>query len=398
MSALSDLSHGYPVERLVPGDPTGVRELSRALSLLAEVFADAARGLGRIEVEWDGDAAGRFDDEFGLQPGRFTGAARSFLSAAVALAEYAATLESAQGAASRARDLFEEGLRAAAASAGSLLGGSGPLDLLTSPAGREQRMAAVELLERVRADVDRVGCEAASTLRSAMEGTAEPMSMWQRAWNFLLAPPWDLNNERRDWAAGAAAGMLDTLILASNPLPIALWVGASIKPQVNAFERRLGADPTSGFHSAGAVIVPGALSGAAGTAAIATRVPTRLGTELISATKPVNSVPEFLFRAGSRSPRNFTPRPNVDVNGLSTFDSPDHSLFAPGKPVQVIQTNLFKDLYAVRDGSRGHYSIRPADDVLLNEWAESRGSDTVHPLTQELREAIVGTVRKPTRT
>ena len=124
--------------------------------------------------------------------------------------------------------------------------------MLLSPAGREQRLAAVELLERVRADVDRAGNETAECLRTAMASTPEPVSAWQHAWNFLLAPPWELNQERRDWAAGAAVGILDTLVLASNPLPIALWVGASTKPQVNAFEWRLGVDPRSGFHTAGA--------------------------------------------------------------------------------------------------------------------------------------------------
>ena len=115
------------------------------------------------------------------------------------------------------------------------------------------------------------------------------------------------------------------------------------------------------------------------------------------AAKPANPVPEFLFRGGSRSATNFTPRPDVDVTGLSAFDSLDNRLFGPGKPVQVIQTNLLKDLQAVRDGPGGHYSIRPDDDAILAEWAASRGNDTVHPLTHEVLETIVATVRKPKR-
>ena len=234
----------------------------------ADLLADAARALGRIEVSWDGSAAGRFRDEFGLQPGRFGAAAGCFEAASTALGRYAATLASAQLAAGRARDLFAEGVRAAIAAAGGPLGvDAGPLDVLVSPAGREQRLAAVELLERVRADVDRAGNEAAECLRAPMASAPEPVSAWQHAWNFLLALPWDLNQERRDWAAGAAVGILDTLVLASNPLPIALWVGASTKPQVNALEWRLGADPRSGFHTAGAVVVPGVLTGAVGSGA-----------------------------------------------------------------------------------------------------------------------------------
>src|SRR6185312_14133412 len=119
--------------------------------------------------------------------------------------------------------------------------------------------------------VDRAGDEAVEALRGAMALAPEPVSAWQHAWNFLLAPPWELNQERRDWAAGAAVGILDTVVLATNPLPVALWVGATSKPQVNAFEWRLGVDPRSGLHTAGAVVVPTVLTGVAGTA------PTRLG-------------------------------------------------------------------------------------------------------------------------
>ena len=395
MSALSDLAHGYLPDRLIPGDPGAVAGLGDALAGYADLLADAARALGRVEVSWDGEAAGGFRDEFGLQPGRFSAAARSFDVACAALGRYAATLLSAQLAAGRARDLFAEGMRAAAATVGGPLGvDAGPLEVLTSPAGLQQRLAAVELLERVRADVDRAGNEAAETLRNAMACAPEPTSAWQHAWNFLLAPPWELNQERRDWAAGAAVGILDTVVLATNPLPVALWVGATSKPQVNAFERRFGVDPRSGFHTAGAVVVPTVLTGGVALEGVASTSAVRAGLDVFAA-KPVNPLPEFLFRGGSRSPTNFTPRPGIDVTGLSTFDSIDNRLFAPGKPVQVIQTSLLKDLQAFRDGAGGHYSIRPGGDSALADWAASRGGDTVHPLTRELLENIVDTVRKP---
>jgi hypothetical protein len=397
VNALSDLAHGLPAEGLVPGDADGVAALSHALAGYADLLADAGRALGRVEVSWDGSAAGRFRDEFGLQPGRFSAAAGCFEAASTALGRYAAALASAQLAADRARDLYAEGVRAAIAAGGGPLGvDAGPLDVLVSPAGCEQRLAAVELLERVRADVDRAGNETAECLRGAMASAPEPVSAWQHAWNFLLAPPWDLNQERRDWAAGAAVGILDTLVLASNPLPLALWVGASTKPQVNAFEWRLGADPRSGFHTAGAVVVPAVLTGWSGLDGVVSRSAQAVGLDSLAA-KPANPVPEFLFRSGSRSATNFTPRPDVDVSGLSTFDSLDNRMFGPGRPVQVIRTSLLKDLQAVRDGPGGHHSIRPDDDAILAEWAASRGSDTVHPLTQELLETIVETVRKPKR-
>ena len=106
------------------------------------------------------------------------------------------------------------------------------------------------------------------------------------------------NQERRDWAAGAAVGILDTLVLASNPLPIALWVGVSTKRQVNAFEWRLGADPRSGFHTAGAVVVPGVLTGAVGSG------PARFGITITELdTKPPESI--NLFRGMRAAPDGF---------------------------------------------------------------------------------------------
>ena len=317
MSALSDLAHGYLPDRLVPGDPGGVAALGDGLAGYADLLADAARALGRVEVSWDGAAASGFRDEFGLQPGRFSAAARSFDAACAALGRYAATLLSAQLAAGRARDLFAEGMRAAAATVGGPLGvDAGPLEVLTSPAGLQQRLAAVELLERVRADVDRAGNEAAETLRSAMASAPEPTSAWQHAWNFLLAPPWELNQERRDWAAGAAVGILDTVVLATNPLPVALWVGATSKPQVNAFERRFGVDPRSGFHTAGAVVVPTVLTGAVGSA------PARVGITLneleskapesINLFRGMRAAPDGLPEIGDTA-KTLGVRPNTDL-------------------------------------------------------------------------------------
>ncbi len=313
MSALSDLAHGYTAERLVPGSPGAVAGLGDALGGYADLLADAARALGRVEVSWDGAAAGGFREEFGLQPGRFSAAAGCFDAACAALGRYAATLLSAQLAACRARDLFAEGIRAAAAALGGPLGlDAGPLDVVLSPVGREQRLAAVELLERVRADVDRAGHEAAETLRDAMASAPEPMSAWQHAWNFVLAPPWELNQERRDWAAGAAVGILDTVVLATNPLPVALWVGATSKPQINAFEWRLGVDPRSGLHTAGAVVVPTVLAGAVASAA-----PARVGITLRSCESEARLTRDQRVPRQTCSPSATSPRARRDRQDLA---------------------------------------------------------------------------------
>ena len=395
MSALSDLAHGLPAEGLVPGDAGGVAAVADAMAGYAELLADAARALGRIEVSWEGLAASRFRDEFGLQPGRFGVAAGCFEAASTALGRYAATLASAQVAASRARDLFAEGMRAAVAAAGGPLGvDAGPLDVLLSPAGREQRLAAVELLERVRDDVDRAGNEAAECLGAAMASAPEPVSGWQHAWNFLLAVPWELNQERRDWAAGAGFGILDTLVLASNPLPIALWVGVSTKRQVNEFEWRLGADPRSGFHTAGAVVVPGVLTGAVGSG------PARFGITITELdTKPPESI--NLFRGMRAAPDGFPElgetaktlgvRPNTDipvvngavgpgtggmsvntaVEGVPLFRKPP-ALGGTGKDVSVftIRSEDFDSRLQVVQDSKTHGTVEPTGNMSYDAYRQ----------------------------
>jgi hypothetical protein len=62
----------------------------------------------------------------------------------------------------------------------------------------------------------------------------------------------------------------------------------------------------------------------------------------------------------------------------------------------VIDTALLKRLRAIADREPpGHVSIRPEDLALLEEWAASRGGETVHPLTQEILDAIIEVAKRP---
>jgi len=90
--------------------------------------------------------------------------------------------------------------------------------------------------------------------------------------------------------------------------------------------------------------------------------------------------PAEIFRKGSSTDSNLTPRP-VDTGGLSTTVKPP-----PGKS-QVIYPARLKQLEAIQDGA-DHASVRPKDMSRMQEWIESRGGDTTHEFTQELREAI----------
>ena len=99
-----------------------------------------------------------------------------------------------------------------------------------------------------------------------------------------------------------------------------------------------------------------------------------------------NSADDLVFRSASGTPTSMTPRPK-DTKGLSSFNSLENAL--PGKN-QVIDTKKLQNLCANCDNpSTGHVSITPKDMTQMQGWINSRGSDKVHPLTQELMDAVV---------
>src|SRR4051812_46201522 len=114
----------------------------------------------------------------------------------------------------------------------------------------------------------------------------------------------------------------------------------------------------------------------------------------------------LVYRGGSPTDDNFTPRPGKDTigqpgrtAGLSTFSTLERAV-SPGAKAQVIDLDLlasplqgFADDPDSEGGEEGHVSIAPAtpdgdlDDSLLCEWAETRGMDRGHWLTDLLRQA-----------
>lgn len=62
---------------------------------------------------------------------------------------------------------------------------------------------------------------------------------------------------------------------------------------------------------------------------------------------------------------------------------------------EVIDTSRLTNLCAVCDNpSTGHVSIIPRDLSEMPGWIASRGTGEVHPLTKELMDAVVDTVKK----
>ena len=99
----------------------------------------------------------------------------------------------------------------------------------------------------------------------------------------------------------------------------------------------------------------------------------------------------LVYRAASGTPKSMTPRP-TDVKGLSAANSLENAL--PGKN-QVIDTSRLNNLCAVCDNPKtGHVSIMPTDKSQMQGWMDSRFGTEVHPLMQELMDAVIDVVKK----
>ena len=98
----------------------------------------------------------------------------------------------------------------------------------------------------------------------------------------------------------------------------------------------------------------------------------------------------LIYRAASGTPTSMTAR-EKDTKGLSAANSLSNAL--SGKN-QIIDTSKLKNLCAVCDNPKtGHVSIRPIDPCEMEGWIKSRGGEEIHPLTQELMDAVVGTTK-----
>src|SRR5690242_16848379 len=105
----------------------------------------------------------------------------------------------------------------------------------------------------------------------------------------------------------------------------------------------------------------------------------------------------LVYRSGSPTDDNLTPRPGKDTTGqpgkspgLSTFRTLEQAVL-PGAKAQAIDLDLlgsplrgFPDDPESEGGEEGHVAIAPAtpagevDRELLNQWASTRGTDRPH--------------------
>jgi len=111
---------------------------------------------------------------------------------------------------------------------------------------------------------------------------------------------------------------------------------------------------------------------------------------------------QYVYRGGSATDQNLTPRAPQDLTGdkrgLSTFSSPEQVEKNGFKKAQEIDVGRLGDeLDAIPNGSGpndSHVSIRPDNDVKLLDWANSRASGG-HTYTAAVRRAILRETKLP---
>jgi len=78
------------------------------------------------------------------------------------------------------------------------------------------------------------------------------------------------------------------------------------------------------------------------------------------ARSPGAGLAKIVYRGGSRTADNLTPRPGVDIQGLSTFETLELAVQPDGKAQSIGLFRLQAPLVGVPDAPPpGHVSIRP---------------------------------------
>lgn len=301
--AYADLMLPLPVERLVPGEPDGIDRLAQTMLRWSDLFADAARALRRIDVVWTGQAADAFEAEFQLQPAAFTAAATAMRDAGYAVGSYGIAFHSARESAGIALETFQRGVRAALASravastaaggAGVFLPTSGPVDLRDEPAGLQDRLAGVEKLTAVREALLAAGDRATTTVREAMSTAPRQVTALEHGAHFAAGGVW--TSEKADFWAGGGRGLLDLGVQATVPF-VGPLVMSPVNRALDGQEWRWNIGSGSGFHQAGALVIPAVATwGGGGVAAgVEARAPRLLAGPILP--KGINPEPLILYR------------------------------------------------------------------------------------------------------
>ncbi len=261
------MAHGWGVDRLVPGDPDGIRVLAGSVAQYAAVTADAAAGLGRLDPQWTGAAYERFWEALIGHRQGFIEASVAFDAAGVALEVYAAELDAGKVEARTAGVWWEQGVDAArehamveflaGRSVSPPVTGGGSVGLVCSPAGAGLRADAVAKLDGAWADVDRAARVAIDALVTAQAKAPQAPHWWDTAVpNFIGLFGTGDSPVKREFAAGVVRGFIDLGTANGNRT-----INASLDARLDGWEKSHGINPHGGVHGIGGfasgLLIPG---------------------------------------------------------------------------------------------------------------------------------------------
>jgi len=244
VNAWSDLRSGVPAEGLLPGDLAGILGLVDTITRYAELCADSALRLERIEVEWTGEAAAAFHTKFALEPRRYRDACSAFDQAAQALNEYAIELERCRAEAAICIAWWGRGLALAQAASNKH-----PGDPVFSPVGADLRHDAAGKLDGLYADIDAAANRAADRLVAAQAAAPEARHWWDRlalsAYQSTLAGGY---RTQQALSVGTGRGISDLLLSSTSGRT---YLAQAVDYQLDGWERQHGLNPHGGVHEIG---------------------------------------------------------------------------------------------------------------------------------------------------
>lgn len=217
---MADLGETRDPTALIPGRPAAIENNVVAIHGRGRSMEQAGDNLKRIDSgAWQGEAADAFRDKFSYEPSRWHRANDAFEGAANALDDYAATSRWAQGQATEAIALYDEGEAAtrraqakhersvaeatALNQANAASGDPARVEVaaFVDP-GDEKRQAARDMLHRARQQLTEAGDRAASTIRTCGDEAPEE-SWWSDIGDGLAATG--------DFVADFGTGVWDTV-------------------------------------------------------------------------------------------------------------------------------------------------------------------------------------------
>lgn len=202
---MAELGETTDPKALIPGEPGEIRTSTVHLTTYGDTMLEIGNGLNRLDTGgWTGKAADAFHTRFHDEPQRWLDAGDAFHSAATAINSYADTLEWAQGQASEAIRVWQQGEQttahakaqheqalAAAAQQAAAHAQPTPAEQPFQDPGEAIRDQARQTLNRAREQLDSAGWQAVGAVDRAQEhAPQEPTFLDEIGGAFTTAADW----------------------------------------------------------------------------------------------------------------------------------------------------------------------------------------------------------------